>query len=93
MRASTDNHPNSVGIAAEPFPVHLFGIFEILVANETVTIPGGLLDWIQVVRRHKARPAIFAHNLSLPPSIVLKSQHSQNITFLKGKLFWDLCRV
>lgn len=42
---------------------------------------------LQIITRHQTRAPILPHNLSLPPPIILQSQHSEDIAFAEGELF------
>lgn len=47
------------------------------------------LTILQVVTRHQTRRITLAHNLCLPPSIILVPRHRQDISLGKGELFRD----
>jgi len=52
-----------------------------------------VLTVLEVIRRHEPAATFLAHDLCLPPPVVLKAQHSEDVAFCEAELLGDLCRV
>lgn len=51
------------------------------------------LDNLQVVARHQAWMGDSVGKFSFPPSIILKTDDSKDITLVEAELLWDSCCV